>query len=98
MHLPFNDAIRGIVSSILVVLFIISLYLFEREINKLKKQHKEELSVVKCDAFDHGWNEARLSLPIVQHCNRKTNYEFIHHRWDPGSCKLCLEIKELLES
>lgn len=98
MHLPFDDAIRDIGYGVSLILFIISIYLFERKINKLKEQYREELCIAKRDAFDRGRNEARLSLPIVQHCNRKTNYEFIHHRWDPGSCELCLEIKELLES
>lgn len=67
-----------------IVLYLIALYLFEKKIYNLKKQHREELRTVK------------ESLPIVQHCNSRTKYEFIKHRWDPWTCIHCKEVEDLL--
>lgn len=84
MHIPFREIISAIGPIVFLVMFIVSLYLFERDVQKLKTKHKEELSKV------------RQSLPVVQHCNSRTNYEFIKHQYDPERCKHCKEVQELL--
>lgn len=80
-----------------ILLDIIQGVLFALKLQKLNSKHNEEMSVAKHNAFNHGWNEARLSLPIVQHCNRRTDYELIRHQWDPDACKECKIIRDLLD-
>lgn len=84
MQFQFGDIIRVIGPIGFIVVFMLALYLFGRDIQKLKRKHKEELKNV------------RESLPFVQHCNRRTNYEFINHRYDPETCKHCAEIQDVL--
>lgn len=40
--------------------------------------------------------ELAKTLPIVQHCNSRTDYEFIKHRWDPERCVHCKEVQDIL--
>lgn len=80
-----------------IVLDIVQIVLFSMRISNLKKHHREQLNVEIHKSLNDGWIEGRLSLPVVQHCNRRTDYEMIRHQWDPEKCPECKIIRDLLE-
>lgn len=79
-----------------IILDVAQISLFSYRIHNLKDHKAEELAIARKVAYDHGFISARLSLPIVQHCNSRTNYEFIKHEWDPEKCKHCKEVQDIL--
>lgn len=59
-------------------------------------QHKIELDIEKKKAYNAGFKARESQRPLVQHCNSRTNHEFIKHPWDPQGCKHCSEVQDIL--
>jgi hypothetical protein len=87
MSLAFWIALVFVIFAVGDLLFA---YAVSKKIRNLIAIHKLELKIAKDDIL--------RTLPLVQHCNQKTNYEMIVHRWCPDKCEHCKEILDLLEA
>lgn len=60
------------------------------------KDHRLELELAEQRAWKAAQKEWSNKVGMVQHCNSRTDYEFIKHIYNPDGCVHCKEIEDLI--